>query len=246
MQRVSSDMHFDSGAPRQFTFRAAVNPSLDRMHAFDGGPGMDTQGLRGAGSEAQCCGKNVSRFRHHFGLAAIVFVVTCWPGLATAAAQSFAMPGHGALLLNVPEGWKSSLKQPSAGLPPTIGLSAQSGASFLVLLTAVWGMSPGVTAPDDAKIKSTVASAAKSAEPQSAQGSLALQNLAGASGRGYYFRATDRAPKPGEWKYLTQGMIRTGGIALTFTILTNDGQAPVEKAALEMIRLAVQQSGEAV
>jgi hypothetical protein len=41
-------------------------------------------------------------------------------------------------------------------------------------------------------------------------------------------------------------MIRTGAIALTFTILTNDGQASTEKAALEMIRLAVQQSLEAV
>src|ERR1700733_13092822 len=125
-----------------------------------------------------------------FRLAAMVVFVACWPGLATAAVQSFAMPGHGALLLNVPEGWKSNLKQPPVGLPPTIGLGAQSGASLVVLITAVWGIPPDVGAPDDGKIKSTVASAAKSPEPQSAEGSLALQNLAGASGRGYYFRAT--------------------------------------------------------
>jgi hypothetical protein len=91
-----------------------------------------------------------------------------------------------------------------------------------------------------------VVSAAKSAEQQSVEGSLPLQSLVGASGRGYYFRATDRAPKPGEWKYLTQGMIRTGEIALTFTILTNDGQAAIEKAAVDMIRVAVQQSGDAI
>ena len=90
------------------------------------------------------------------------------------------------------------------------------------------------------------AAAAKSAEAQSVEGSLAIQNLVGSGGRGYYFRATDRAPKPGEWKYLTQGMIRAGTIALAFTILTNDGQASIEKAALEVIRLAVQKSGEAV
>lgn len=178
------------------------------------------------------------------GLVAVV--VACWPGLALATPQSFVMPGHGTLLLNVPDGWKSDLKQPPGGLPPTIGFGGQSGGSFIVLVTAVWGSSPGSAAPDDAKIKATVVSAAKSAESQSVEGSLALQSLGGASGRGYYFRATDRAPKPGEWKYLTQGMIRTGGIALTFTILTNDAQAAIELAALEMIRLAVQQSGEAV
>lgn len=176
----------------------------------------------------------------------MALVVACGPGFAAAAPQSFLMPGHGSLLLNVPEGWKSDLKQPPGGLPPTIGFGGQSGGSFVVLVTAVWGSSPGSAAPDDAKMKTTVASAAKSAEPQSLEGTLSVQNLVGGTGRGYYFRATDRAPKRGEWKYLTQGMIRTGSIGLTFTILTNDGQAATEKAALEMIRLAVQQSGEAV
>jgi hypothetical protein len=181
-----------------------------------------------------------------FAKFAAVLVVACWPGVAAAAPQSFVLPGHGTLLLNVPEGWKSNFSQPQGGLPPTIGLGAQSGTPFVVLITAVWGGAPNAAVPDDEKIRSIVASAAKSAEVQSVEGSLPLQNLPGSSGRGYYFRATDRAPKPGEWKYLTQGMIRTGGIALTFTILTNDGQSATEKSALELIRLAVQQSGDAV
>jgi hypothetical protein len=42
--------------------RDVVNPSLGRTHAFDGWPRMDTQGLRGAGSEAQCCGQNFPGF----------------------------------------------------------------------------------------------------------------------------------------------------------------------------------------
>jgi hypothetical protein len=179
-------------------------------------------------------------------LATVVLIVACWPGMVAAAPQNFTLPGHGTLLLNVPEGWKASAKQPPGGLPPTIGLAPQSGAPFVVLITAVWGTSPSDGVPDDAKIRSTVTVAAKSAEGQSVEGVLSLKDLAGSSGRGYYFRATDRAPAPGEWKYLSQGMIRTGAIALTFTILTNDGQAAAEKAALEMIRLAVQQSGEAV
>ena len=177
---------------------------------------------------------------------AVVWVVACWPGVAAAAPQSFVLPGHGTLLLNVPEGWASSLEQPKGGLPPTIGLREQSGASFVVRMTAIWSMAPNSAVPADATISSMVKSAAKDAESQSVERSLVVQSLVGGSGRGYYFRATDRAPKPGEWKYLTQGIIRTGGIALAFTILTNDGQAAIEKAALELIRLAVQESGEAV
>lgn len=175
----------------------------------------------------------------------ILLGLACWAGLAAAAPQSFVLPSHGTLLLNVPDGWTSSLKQPEGGSPPTISFGAQSGGSFVVLVTVVSGPAGG-GGLDDAKIKSMVASAAKSAEAQSVEGSLALQNLVGTSGRGYYFRATDRAPKPGEWKYLTQGILRTGSLTLAFTVLTNDGQAPIEKAAVEMIRLAVEHSVESV
>jgi hypothetical protein len=53
---------------------------------------------------------------------------------------------------------------------------------------------------------------------------------------GFYIFATDRAPKPTEWKYLTQGMINIDGAPFAFSILTNDGQESVLKAAMDLIR----------
>jgi len=176
---------------------------------------------------------------------AIFLVVACWGALAASTPQHFKLPGHGTLILNVPDSWRSDEKQSEAG-PPTIGFGAKRGAPFVVLITAVWGMTPGAVVPDDAKIRATVAAAAKSAESQSVEGTLLIQDFQGTSGHGYYFKATDKAPPPGEFKYLTQGMIRTGAVALTFTILTNDGQEGVAKAALELIRGAVQQSLDSV
>ncbi len=176
---------------------------------------------------------------------AILLVAACWNASAASTLQHFKLPGHGTLILNVPDAWRSDEKQTEAG-PPTIGFGAKSGAPFVVLITAVWGPTPGASVPDDAKIRATVASAAKSAESQSVERTLPLQDLQGTSGHGYYFKATDKAPPPGEFKYLAQGMIRTGAIALTFTILTNDGQEGVAKAALELIRGAVQQSLDSI
>jgi hypothetical protein len=164
-------------------------------------------------------------------------VLACSGALAASTPQSFALPGHGTLLFNVPAGWQTNEKQLQGG-PPTIQFGPRSGAAFAVLITAVWGTTRA-GAPDDAGIRSAVTSAAKDAEPRSVEGSLSLQDFSGSTGHGYYFRATDKAPPPGEWKYLTQGMVRTGAIALTFSILTNDGGEATEKAALEMIRLAV-------
>ena len=51
---------------------------------------------------------------------------------------------------------------------------------------------------------------------------------------------TNSAPKPGEFKYLTQGIAHVGDINLAFTILTNDGQETVVTDALDMIRRASQ------
>jgi hypothetical protein len=76
-----------------------------------------------------------------FAMLAIVMVaLVWWPGLAAAAPQSFALPGHGTLLLNVPENWQSSLKQPAGGLPPTIKFGAKGGPPFVVLVTAQRGV----------------------------------------------------------------------------------------------------------
>jgi hypothetical protein len=67
---------------------------------------------------------------------------------------------------------------------------------------------------------------------------IPVQNLTGPHVHGFYIFATDRAPKPGEWKYLTQGMINIDGAPFAFTILTNDGQEADAKTALELIRNA--------
>ncbi|HEY7676568.1 MAG TPA: hypothetical protein VIG69_05830, partial [Candidatus Methylomirabilis sp.] len=67
---------------------------------------------------------------------------------------------------------------------------------------------------------------------------IEVRELQGVAARGYYFSATDRAPKPGEYKFMTQGMLRVGSLLVTFTILTNDGQGNIVADALAMLRSA--------
>ncbi len=176
---------------------------------------------------------------------------TCWrltpwvlvAGLAcvhAASPHTYRLPDHGTLTLAVPDGWSAQFRPAPDRQPPTIILEPGTGTKFEVLITPVWPIGPTSGRIDEATLQSDVAAAAKSAESQSVEQSLPLIPISGRSGRGYYFFATDRAPKPGEFKYLTQGMIRTGDIALAFTILTNDGQQAAAKQALEAVRLAQQ------
>jgi hypothetical protein len=153
--------------------------------------------------------------------------------------QSFKLPGHGELQLRVPDSWAAVVSQPSENLPPTIVLKAKSGQPFQILITPVWALG-GVALPGLAEVKQEVGAAAKVAVPQSVEGTLPLQELSGASNHGYYFKATDRAPKVGEFKYMTQGIVCLGEINVAFTVLTNDGQDSVIKAALDAMREALQ------
>jgi hypothetical protein len=156
--------------------------------------------------------------------------------------QGFALPDHGVLHLIVPEARNAELRQPPDRLPPTIAIRPRRGASFEILITAAWPMRPGASLPDFPTLRAQVAAAARDAQSQSVGKSLLLRRLVGPAAGGYYFTATDRAPKPGEYKHLTQGSVRTGAICLLITVLTNDGQETIVSAAVEMLRSAVHES----
>lgn len=153
--------------------------------------------------------------------------------------QMFELPDHGILTLLVPDGWTGEMTQPRSQSPSTITMGPQSGPKFVIFIAAMRPTASVGKMPDENTIRSEVAEAAKTVASQSVEGALPIQEIKGLDGRGFYFAATDRAPKPGEAKNLTQGIIRVGEISLAFTVLTNDGQEAVVRSALDMLRTAV-------
>jgi hypothetical protein len=176
------------------------------------------------------------------GVRALAFVLACAPGVAqaadAAAVKKYALPAHGSLQLNVPGAWADEVRQPPGGIPPTIVFRARSGQPFEVLVSPIWRARPDVPEATKETIRASVQSAADEAKADAVEQTIPILELAGAKGPGYYFSATDKAPKPGEYKYLTQGMVKLSDLTLTFTILTNDGQQQVVKDALEMVKSA--------
>jgi hypothetical protein len=169
----------------------------------------------------------------------VVFVLLTGSTIALAASpHMFELPDHGALELVLPDGWAAKVRQPPNRLPPTIMMRRLTDAAGELIVTAVWPIGSVTRLPDEATLRSEVEELAHKATSQSVERVLPVQEIKGVDGRGFYFAATDRAPKPGEYKYLTQGIIRVGEIALAFTILTNDGQEAVVQAALKVLRTA--------
>lgn len=149
--------------------------------------------------------------------------------------KEYSLSDKGQLLLNVPDTWKDSIKRPADNLPPTINFNAQSGKQFEFLITPIWSLNnrPPMTTEE---LHKNVKDVAVEFQPLSVEKEIKINEIKGRQGTGYYFKSTDRAPKPDEFKYLTQGMIKVRDLIVTFSILTNDGQDAVRESALDVIK----------
>lgn len=173
------------------------------------------------------------------GWHALVFIAAWWPPGAWAAVTPVALPGGGELWLDIPASWNEKFDSPQQGMAPGVWLTSRQGATFNVLITPLSGTPMGEAVADAPQMHAIVASAARGSLSKSVERTIPVQELTGSHVHGFYFFATDRAPAPQEWKYLTQGIVTIDGMPFAFTILTNDGQEAIAKGALELIRNAV-------
>jgi hypothetical protein len=120
------------------------------------------------------------------------------------------------------------------------------GAPFKVLITAIWSGKGSSPLPTTDQLKQKVRESAEHVRPQAVEKVIDVKDLKGSAAFGYYFTATDRAPKAGDFKYMTQGMMRVGDLMVVFTVLTNDGQSKIIDEALAMMKSAYHNDGKGI
>ncbi len=152
--------------------------------------------------------------------------------------RTFAISGQGELQLNVPVSWTSDTMPATAEIPAGIQFGPRAGAPFEMLFTPMGYVTKDAPAPGPAVLKKLAQDAAALLKDRAVERTIDVRELRGASAAGYYFSATDRAAKPGEFKIATQGFVMVGDLLVSFTVLTNDGQRHVVDSALEMVRNA--------
>jgi hypothetical protein len=168
----------------------------------------------------------------------LLILLLAWPLSVLAASSHIALPQGGELWLTIPANWNQKFDSPEKNTLPSVWLTQQQGPTFNILITPLTGTPAGAALADENKLRTIVTSAARDALAKSVEMTIPIHDLTGPDAHGFYYFATDRAPKPDEWKYLTQGMINIDGAPFAFTILTNEGQESIAKAALELIRNA--------
>lgn len=187
--------------------------------------------------------------RSHITRNYVSCLLLCFSVNATLAQDTdtrrYPLPDHGSIQLKIPVSWADDLRQPSHRLPPTIAFKPKSGKRFEILITPIWPEPRSASLPNSEKIRQLVQQAAERAKLQSVEKTLHLIELKSVSGNGYYFSATDRAPEPEGYKYMTQGTMRVRSLMVMFTLLTNDGQEKVINDAFSMLKSAVHVDGNA-
>jgi len=88
----------------------------------------------------------------------------------------------------------------------------------------------------DRDIRQLVQRTADQIGPHSVEKTLTLQPIQGPEAKGYYFKATDPAPKSGEFRFMYQGIVAAGSALVTFTVLYNGGAEGQADAALLSVR----------
>jgi len=156
-------------------------------------------------------------------------------GHAWAEEVRISIPGGGTLVLPTPEGWRNSMQ---VGLVPTASITPASGNAFQVLVSPLVAHDGRMAPSSSESLRRLVETGASSAKTQSVERSLPIQSFASGEVHGNYYSATDRAPKPGEFKYMTQGAMSVSGLPVAFTILSNGNAQEAVEPALRMLGAA--------
>ena len=152
--------------------------------------------------------------------------------------RSYAIAGRGVLLLEVPDSWKEEITRHSAGHPLTIELRPDEGDESVVMITPLWSRKRQKRFNSPTKIRSLVERDWRELASSAVEKELTLEELGGEGVYGYYFRATDRNPAPGEFEYLLRAGVGVGELLLIVTILSHDRDSAEIVTALAMLRAA--------
>lgn len=156
------------------------------------------------------------------------------------AIKKYPIPKHGTLELNVPTSWKDKVHKPQENMPSTIIFDPREGNNFEVMITVLWSKTgeQGFNSRDN--LRTLVEKEGQKLLSNAVETKIILQEIRGVDHTGFYFVLTDKAPNPGEYRYMTHGAIGVGNLLLSATILHRVKESESVKDALSALREAKQ------
>ena len=152
------------------------------------------------------------------------------------AARTYQLPEDRLLTLAVPEGWQSETQLPP-GRPLPVLKFTRAGKDFVASITVQALSPPGVETPL-AQLQGMVAKQAQRLAILVGADSVEVNTIDGPQASGYYFSVSEATRKPGEYQYLTSGLVAVGEATASFEVLTNKGAEAAVADMLTMVTAA--------
>ena len=152
--------------------------------------------------------------------------------------ESFTIPGHGVLTLDVPRVWNYNFTIKGSNEPPIItfyNLDKDKEEIYQLNLSVLWedGFKRNISSPE--YIQSLVEKTGKQALINSDQTNLSLKKITGQDGVGYLFNLSNSGVNTYEYQFLTQGALAVGKLLLIFSLFSNDNESILQEALLKII-----------
>src|SRR5215472_7985297 len=170
-----------------------------------------------------------------FAVAFLLFFFVSGVNAQGKAEKRYPLGERGTLVVTVPGGWAEEVKQDPRTSAKTISFSPGPGKPAQVMITP-YGAQQGRPAVSKDLARENTQRDMEGIKDQAVEKQIRIVEFKGKAGVGYYFDATDKAPKPGEFKLLRQGTLLVGDKLLLFTILSNSRQEPVIRDAMQMLQ----------
>ncbi|APV48911.1 hypothetical protein BWI17_03955 [Betaproteobacteria bacterium GR16-43] len=131
------------------------------------------------------------------------------------------------LALDLPPDWRDALGK---GIG-TVEVMPATGENWKMLMTVLPPRDRDAPPPTREQLLDATKAVIIRIREQST-GDLQPREFKGRSATGFRFSATDKNPAPGEYRFMSQGVMAVGNVSVTFTVLSNAGE---EKSVARML-----------
>ena len=152
--------------------------------------------------------------------------------------MSYWVPGHGTVDLAVPKSWRVVNTGGEDEPPLTLKFLLDQGSSSMFMLSLAPMNLAEFEGEDTVELRRRVLRGGEELLPESVENRVQVRILEGRDVVGYYFSLTDKAPKPDEYGYITQGAAIVGDLVMTFTLLSMDDNSISREQVVELVKSA--------
>lgn len=168
----------------------------------------------------------------HRWCAVLALLMTC-----SAGAKDIRVPlPADDLVLAIPDDWTAQVRPTLPGQPHAATISGPSREALMLLFSPIGPVRPDAPRPTAERVRAMVERAAAAVKSSAEESELTIRDLEIPGAVACYFSATDRQPRPGEYKHLSQGAIGIDEYLVTFTVLMNGNADELRSQALAALR----------